>query len=65
MSVMSAVLVVSGIVCLAASGVLLYLMLPREGRAAPNVSAMGETGRALSQFALMVAGIALLIKGLA
>jgi hypothetical protein len=64
---MNAVLIVSGTVCLVASGMLLYIMLPREDRAAPKDGdgALGETGRALSQFALMVAGVALLIKGLA
>jgi hypothetical protein len=66
MSAMSVVLVVSGIVCLGVSGTLLYFMLPRADRA-PEAGehAFGETGWALGQFVLMVAGIALLIKGLA
>ena len=66
MSFASVVLVVCGVVCLAISGVMLYYMLPREGHAPPRFleSMLGETGRALSQFILMVAGVSLLIKGL-
>ena len=66
MSYTAVVLVLSGLVCLAISGVLLYQMIPREGREAPAQpeSDFRETGFALSQFILMIAGVALLIKGL-
>ena len=62
----SAVLVASGVVCLVISGYALYRMIPREGRpAAPWMNGeSGETAMALGQFTLMVAGIALLAKGL-
>jgi hypothetical protein len=67
MSYGAAVLVFSGLVCLAVSGVLLYHMIPREGKEAPPAREgddFRETGFALSQFILMIAGVALLIKGL-
>jgi hypothetical protein len=66
MSYAAVVLVLSGLICLAISGVLLYHMIPREGREAPAApeSDFRETGFALSQFILMIAGVALLIKGL-
>ena len=62
----SAILVVSGLVCLVISGYGLYRMIPREGRpVAPWMKGeSGETAMALGQFTLMVAGIALLAKGL-
>jgi hypothetical protein len=60
------VLVVCGIVCLAISGVLLYRMIPRAGQTLPPASEgdFRETSFALTQFILMIAGVALLIKGL-
>lgn len=66
MTGVGAVLVVCGIVCLAISGVLLYRMIPRAGQSLPPATEgdFRETGFALTQFILMIAGVALLIKGL-
>lgn len=63
---MSAVLAVSGVVCLLISAFMLYKMVPREGNAAPAwmKTSSGETGMALTQFVLMVAGLALLAKAM-
>jgi hypothetical protein len=63
---MSAVLAVSGVVCLLISGFMMYKMVPREDKARPAwiKSDFGETGMALSQFILMVAGLALLAKAI-
>jgi hypothetical protein len=62
----SAVLVVSGVVCLLISGYASYRMIPREGRPAPPWmnGESGETAMALGQFILLIAGIALVAKGL-
>jgi hypothetical protein len=63
---MNAVLAVSGIVCLLISGLMMYNMVPREGKAPPAwmKTNSGETGMALTQFMLMVAGLALLAKAM-
>lgn len=53
-----------GTVCLLVSGFLMYKMMPREGE--PPFAWMrtesGETATALSQFILMIAGLAFLAK---
>ena len=60
------VLVVLGAVCLLASGFLMSKMIPREGQ--PPFAWMetesGETAMALSQFILMIAGLAFFAKAL-
>ena len=61
---MSAVLAVSGVACLLISGWMMYKMVPRKNKVAPAwmKTDFGETGMALGQFMLMVAGLALLAK---
>jgi hypothetical protein len=63
---MSAVLAVSGVVCLLISAFMMYKMVPREGKVPPAwmKTNSGETGMALTQFMLMVAGLALLAKAM-
>ena len=60
------VLVVLGAVCLLASGFLMSKMIPRQGQ--PSFAWMetesGETAMALSQFILMIAGLAFFAKAL-
>ena len=65
MNLATAILVLSGIACLLASGYVLYKLIPRDGQANPSwmKSDSGETTMALGQFILMVAGLALLAKG--
>ena len=65
MNLATAILVLSGIACLLASGYVLYKLIPRAGHANPSwmTSDSGETTMALGQFILMVAGLALLAKG--
>lgn len=62
----SAVLIACGIVCLCVSGFMMYKLVPREGRPpSPWLrTEAGETGLALGQFILMIAGLALLAKGI-
>jgi hypothetical protein len=62
----SVILVLSGIACLLASGYMMYRLIPREGQASSSwiKSDSGETTMALGQFILMVAGVALLAKGI-
>jgi hypothetical protein len=62
----SVVLILSGIVCLLVSGFMMYKMIPREGQPAPAFmkTNSGETAMALGQFILMVAGLALVAKGI-
>ncbi|MCD6042646.1 MAG: hypothetical protein K0R40_2249 [Burkholderiales bacterium] len=64
MSAMTVVLAASGIVCLLISAFMMYKMIPREGVPPPAwmKSDVGESGMALGQFTLMVAGLALLAK---
>jgi hypothetical protein len=61
-----AVLLGLGAVCLLASGFLMYKMMPREDE--PPFAWMkgesGETAMALSQFMLMIAGLAFFAKAL-
>jgi hypothetical protein len=61
---MSAVLAVSGVICLLISAFLMYKMVPRGDKAPPVQGDFGETGMALGQFILMVAGLALLAKAI-
>jgi hypothetical protein len=60
------VLVVLGAVCLLASGFLMSKMIPRQGQ--PPFAWMktesAETAMALSQFILMIAGLAFFAKAL-
>lgn len=60
------VYVFSGAVCLLVSGFLMYKMIPREGQApfAWMQTESGETAMALSQFILMIAGLAFFAKAL-
>ena len=60
------VLVVLGAVCLVVSGFLMYKMIPREGQPpfAWMTTESGETAMALSQFILMVAGLAFFAKAI-
>jgi hypothetical protein len=62
----SAVLIVCGLVCLFVSGLMMYKLIPREGRPpSPWMkTGSGETAVALGQFILLVAGVALLAKGI-
>lgn len=62
----SAVFIVCGLVCLFVSGLIMYKLIPREGRPpSPWMKTeSGETAVALGQFILLVAGIALLAKGI-
>lgn len=62
----SAVFIVSGILCLFLSGFVMYKLMPREGRPASSwtKTEFGETGVALGQFILLVAGLALVAKGI-
>jgi hypothetical protein len=66
MSFAAAVFVVLGAACLVVSGVLMYKMIPREGQApfAWMQTESGETAMALSQFILMIAGLAFFAKAL-
>jgi hypothetical protein len=59
-------LVLGGIACLIVSGYMMYRLIPREDRPTPSwmKSDSGETTMALAQFILMVAGLALLAKGI-
>ena len=61
-----AVLLGLGTVCLLVSGFLMYKMMPRDGE--PPFAWMrtesGETAMALSQFILMIAGLAFFAKAL-
>ena len=61
-----AVLLGLGTVCLLASGLLMYKMMPREGQApfAWMQTESGETAMALGQFILMIAGLAFFAKAL-
>jgi hypothetical protein len=61
----TAILIISGIICLLASGVMLYKLAPRDGQNAPwmKSDSLG-TAMSLGQFALMVAGLALLAKAI-
>jgi hypothetical protein len=66
MSLAAAVLVVLGAACLVVSGALMYKMIPREGKP-PFVwmrTEAGETAMALSQFILMIAGLAFFAKAI-
>lgn len=62
----SAIMVVVGLVCLSVSAFLMYHLVPRNGRprAALIERQLGETAAALTQFVLMVFGLALVVKGL-
>lgn len=61
----SGILIVLGIVCLLLSGLMMYRLMPREGRPSPwTRTDFGQTSAALTQFILLVAGIALLVKGI-
>jgi NO-binding membrane sensor protein with MHYT domain len=60
----SVVLIVLGIVCLFLSGLMMYKLTPREGRPSPwTKTDLRETSAALTQFILLIAGVALLVKG--
>ena len=63
----SGILISAGIVCLVISAYMAYLLMPREGRGRPGwvQTDFAETGVALTQFTLLIAGIALLVKGFA
>jgi hypothetical protein len=63
---MSAVLAVSGVVCLLISAFMMYKMVPRQHNVPPAwmKTDFGETGMALCQFILMVAGLALIAKAM-
>lgn len=54
--------VIVGVVCLLVSAVLLYRMMPREGK--PALDENAETLLALSQFGFMAFGLAFIAKGL-
>ena len=56
------ILIILGVACLVTSGVLLYKLVPRPG--APAVVESKESALALSQFTLMILGLALIAKGL-
>jgi hypothetical protein len=60
------VFLVLGAGCLLMSGFLMYKMIPREGQApfAWMQTESGETAMALSQFILMIAGLAFFAKAL-
>jgi hypothetical protein len=62
----SAIMVLAGVVCLAISGFLMYHLVPRDGRprSALIERQLGETAAALTQFVLMIFGLALVVKGL-
>ena len=62
----SAVLIVCGIICLFFSAWMMHKMVPREGRPPPpwTKTEFSETSVALGQFILMVAGVALMVKGI-
>lgn len=64
MSGTSIVLIGCGLICLALSGALMFRMMPREGRAPSRrmETDVSETGMALTQFILLVAGLALIAK---
>jgi hypothetical protein len=51
-----------GVVCLLVSAVLLYRMVPRDGK--PALDENAETLLALSQFGFMAFGLAFIAKGL-
>jgi len=63
---MSAILVVSGIVCLSLSGLMMYKLTPREGRPpSPWTSTeFRAMSVALSVLVLLLGGVALLVKGI-
>lgn len=62
----SVVLIACGVVCLCVSGFMMYKLMPREGRppSAWLQTEFGETSLALGQFILLIAGLALLAKGI-
>lgn len=66
MSFSTVVFGVLGAVCLLTSGFLMYKMIPRQGQ--PPFAWMstesGETATALSQFILMIAGLAFFAKAI-
>jgi hypothetical protein len=66
MSSTSVVLVVSGIACLILCGFVMYKLVPREGQppSAWTKTDFRATTLAMSQFVLLVAGIALVAKGI-
>jgi hypothetical protein len=66
MTLATAVFLVLGAVCLLVSGFLMYKMIPRRGRPpfAPMRTESGETAVALSQFILMIAGLAFFAKAI-
>ena len=61
------VLVSLGVACVLGSTYLVYLQLPKPDRAPPKwmMTESGETKASLGWFMLMVAGITMIIKGLA
>jgi hypothetical protein len=60
----TAILIVSGIICLLVSGVMLYKLAPRDGQDVQVKSDFLGTALPLGQFVLMVAGLALLAKAI-
>lgn len=62
----SSILSISGLVCLALSGILMSRMIPRQGKATWSwmQTDTGETTVALSQFILMIVGAALIAKAI-
>ena len=66
MSVATVLFLVLGAACLLVSGFLMYKMIPRRGRPpfAPMQTESGETAVALTQFILMIAGLAFFAKAI-
>lgn len=62
----NSILSFSGLVCLVLSGILMFKMIPRQGKATWSwmQSETGETTVALSQFTLMIVGVALIAKAI-
>lgn len=66
MSLATVLFLVLGAACALGSGFLMYKMIPRPGRPpfAPMQTETGETATALSQFILMIAGLAFFAKAI-
>ena len=62
----SGILILSGILCLAASGYSFYKLMPQEGRPPSKLTGTDARGTAVAMglMTLLLAGVGMLIKGL-
>jgi hypothetical protein len=62
----SVVFILAGVVCLLIAGLAMHKFMPREGKVTPpwTRTELGDSTVALGTFVLLIAGLALVIKGL-